>query len=50
GFKMKDPNGVEHLVIPMLYAWVCDFPESCKITCTLSGTTNRPCSICFAHR
>ncbi|CAI7751367.1 unnamed protein product, partial [Closterium sp. NIES-54] len=50
GFKMKDPNGVEHLVIPMLYAWVCDFPESCKITCTLSGTTNRPCSICYAHR
>ncbi|CAI5457537.1 unnamed protein product [Closterium sp. Yama58-4] len=50
GFMMKDPNGVEHHVVPMLYAWVCDFPESCKITCTLSGATNRPCSICYAHK
>ncbi|GJP59465.1 hypothetical protein CLOP_g12258 [Closterium sp. NIES-67] len=50
GFLLKDPNGVEHLVKPMLYAWVCDYPESGKVTCTLSGGTSRPCSICYAEK
>ncbi|CAI5503845.1 unnamed protein product, partial [Closterium sp. Naga37s-1] len=50
GFLLKDPNGVEHVVRPMLYTWVCDYPESGKVTCTLSGGTARPCSNSYAEK
>ncbi|CAI7880514.1 unnamed protein product, partial [Closterium sp. NIES-54] len=50
GFLLRDPTGVEHVVKPLLYAWVLDYPESGKVTCTLSGTTSRPCSICYAQK
>ncbi|GJP55640.1 hypothetical protein CLOM_g14585 [Closterium sp. NIES-68] len=33
-----------------LYAWACDYPESGKISGTLSGGTERPCSICYAQK
>ncbi|GJP86782.1 hypothetical protein CLOP_g16763 [Closterium sp. NIES-67] len=50
GFLLKDPNGVERVVKPRLYAWACDYPESGKISGTLSGGTERPCSICYAQK
>ncbi|CAI7836563.1 unnamed protein product, partial [Closterium sp. NIES-53] len=50
GFFLTDPNDVKHVVKPLLYAWVLDYPESGKVTCTLSGSTSRPCSICYAQK
>ncbi|CAI5464743.1 unnamed protein product [Closterium sp. Yama58-4] len=46
----RDPFGDWQTVRPLLYAWVCDYPESGKITCTLSHGSRMPCSICYAAK
>ncbi|CAI5471626.1 unnamed protein product [Closterium sp. Yama58-4] len=50
GFRLKDPFGDRQTVRPLLYAWVCDYPESGKISCTLSHGSRMPCSICYAAK
>ncbi|CAI5490109.1 unnamed protein product, partial [Closterium sp. Naga37s-1] len=51
GVLLKDANGVEHKVIPLLLGWAADYPESGKLTCTLSGQRcMKPCSICYVDR
>ncbi|CAI7853731.1 unnamed protein product [Closterium sp. NIES-54] len=47
GFCPRDPFGDGQTVRPLLYAWVCDYPESGKISCTLSHGSQMPCSICY---
>ena len=34
---MKDPSGTEQEVVPFLYAYVTDYPESSKVTATYSA-------------
>ncbi|CAI5939488.1 unnamed protein product, partial [Closterium sp. NIES-64] len=46
GIAMKNAAGESINVWPYLYAYVSDYPESCKITCTKSLGTMFPCSIC----
>ncbi|CAI5979329.1 unnamed protein product [Closterium sp. NIES-64] len=46
GMAMKNAVGESINVWPYLYAYVSDYPESCKITCTKSLGTLFPCSIC----
>ncbi|CAI5477905.1 unnamed protein product [Closterium sp. Yama58-4] len=50
GFRLRDPFGDWQTVRPLLYAWVCDYPESGKISCTLSHGSRMPCSICYAAK
>ncbi|CAI5458783.1 unnamed protein product [Closterium sp. Yama58-4] len=50
GLRLKDPFGDWQTVRPLLYAWVCDYPESGKISCTLSHRSWMPCSICYAAK
>ncbi|CAI5484311.1 unnamed protein product [Closterium sp. Yama58-4] len=50
GFRLRDPFGDWQTVQPLLYAWVCDYPESGKISCTLSHGSRMPCSICYAAK
>ncbi|CAI5458140.1 unnamed protein product [Closterium sp. Yama58-4] len=50
GLRLKDPFGDWQTVRPLLYAWVCDYPESGKISCTLSHGSRMPCSICYAAK
>ncbi|CAI5464795.1 unnamed protein product [Closterium sp. Yama58-4] len=50
GFRLRDPFGDWQTVWPLLYAWVCDYPESGKISCTLSHGLRMPRSICYAAK
>ncbi|CAI5515594.1 unnamed protein product, partial [Closterium sp. Naga37s-1] len=50
GFRLRDPFGDWQTVRPLLYAWVCDYPESGKISCTLLHGSRMPCSICYAAK
>ncbi|CAI5459336.1 unnamed protein product [Closterium sp. Yama58-4] len=50
GLRLKDPFDDWQTVRPLLYAWVCDYPESGKISCTLSHGSRMPCSICYAAK
>ncbi|GAQ90875.1 hypothetical protein KFL_006960010 [Klebsormidium nitens] len=48
GFVAEDPDGGDKFFYPLLYAYICDHPEGCKVTCTKDGNqTNAPCSICM---
>ncbi|GAQ89262.1 hypothetical protein KFL_005040060 [Klebsormidium nitens] len=48
GFMSEDPDAEERWFYPMLFAYVCDHPEGCKVTCTKdTNQTNAPCSICM---
>ncbi|CAI5484685.1 unnamed protein product [Closterium sp. Yama58-4] len=49
-FRLRDPFGDWQTVRPLLYAWVCNYPESSKISCTLSHGSRMPCSICYAAK
>ncbi|CAI5481624.1 unnamed protein product [Closterium sp. Yama58-4] len=45
GIDMVDSTG------KTINVWhVTDYPESCKVTCTKSGSTNFPCSLCKVHK
>ncbi|CAI7920446.1 unnamed protein product, partial [Closterium sp. NIES-53] len=51
GVLLKDPHGVERKVVPMLLGWAADYPESGKLSGTLSGQgCSKPCSICYVDR
>jgi hypothetical protein len=47
GTTIIDPSGQTRRVFPKLFSYVCDFPESAKITATYSAQNSaRPCSLC----
>ncbi|CAI5459333.1 unnamed protein product [Closterium sp. Yama58-4] len=46
GANMVDAEGKVINVWPSMYAHVTDYPKSCKVTYTKSGTTLFPCSLC----
>ncbi|CAI5471540.1 unnamed protein product [Closterium sp. Yama58-4] len=51
GVMLEDAIGDLHKVIPMFYGWACDYPESGKITGTLSGQgCSKPCSLCYVDK
>ncbi|GJP48515.1 hypothetical protein CLOM_g7796 [Closterium sp. NIES-68] len=48
GMRMKDPLGVVRYVRPLLYAYVGDYPEQCKVAGTKMGNQTRfPCPKCL---
>ncbi|CAM6050719.1 unnamed protein product, partial [Sphagnum compactum] len=51
GLALTDPHGDEHWVFPLLYAYVCDHPEGCKVTCTYdTNQCQHPCSVCMCPK
>ncbi|CAI5457483.1 unnamed protein product [Closterium sp. Yama58-4] len=51
GVILLDFDGIKRCVVPLLFAWACDYPESGKITCTLSGQgCQKPCSMCYVDK
>ncbi|CAI5457434.1 unnamed protein product [Closterium sp. Yama58-4] len=51
GVMLEDADGDLHNVIPMFYGWACDYPESGKVTGTLSGQgCSKPCSLCYVDK
>ncbi|GJP43079.1 hypothetical protein CLOM_g2576 [Closterium sp. NIES-68] len=47
---MVDPWGVSRKVRPLLYAYIGDYPETCRVSCTLSLKSSKPCSLCYISR
>ncbi|CAI5460786.1 unnamed protein product, partial [Closterium sp. Yama58-4] len=43
---LLDPAGEAYTVWPKMFVYVADYPETCKVTCTLQHASARPCSIC----
>ncbi|CAI7798587.1 unnamed protein product [Closterium sp. NIES-53] len=50
GMAATDPNGVDRFVVPLLFSYVADYPETCKVSCTQQLGSVRPCSLCYMHR
>ncbi|GJP54606.1 hypothetical protein CLOM_g13678 [Closterium sp. NIES-68] len=50
GTPLTDPQGVVHTVYPILYAYVGDYPEICKVSCTLQLGSDMPCSVCYVGK
>ncbi|GJP58138.1 hypothetical protein CLOP_g16649 [Closterium sp. NIES-67] len=51
GEPVLDPYGIRRMAYPLLYAYVGDYPEQCKVAGTKSGhSTNFPCPRCMVHR
>jgi hypothetical protein len=50
GVTLKDPWGVQQLVVPMLAEYCADCPEQSDCTCTANGErTNYPCHRCMVR-
>ncbi|CAI5503539.1 unnamed protein product, partial [Closterium sp. Naga37s-1] len=50
GIPIVDETGASYNAWPALYAYVADYPETCKVSCTKSGATSHPCSICTVFK
>ncbi|CAI5458227.1 unnamed protein product [Closterium sp. Yama58-4] len=50
GLMAKDPNGVPRFIVPMLFSYVADYPETCKVSCTMQLGSTMPCSTCYVGR
>ncbi|CAI5481309.1 unnamed protein product [Closterium sp. Yama58-4] len=50
GMAATDPNGVARFVVPLLFSYVADYPETCKVSCTQQLGSVRPCSLCYVQR
>ena len=48
---LLDPYAELRIVYPLLFAYICDHPESCKITATYdTNLSTCPCSRCMCGR
>ena len=51
GLRLLDPFGTPRWVFPLLYSFICDHPESCKVTCTYdTNKCQMPCRICLCKK
>ncbi|CAI5504529.1 unnamed protein product [Closterium sp. Naga37s-1] len=50
GLSAKDPNGEERFFLPLLFLYVADYPETCKVSCTQQLGSVMPCSLCCVAR
>ncbi len=51
GLPLIDPSGKPQIVYPLLFAYICDHPESCKITATYdTNLCQSPCSRCMCGK
>ncbi|CAI5479657.1 unnamed protein product [Closterium sp. Yama58-4] len=50
GMAATDPTGVPRFVVPLLFEYVADYPETCKVSCTQQLGSAMPCSLCYVSR
>ncbi|CAI6012840.1 unnamed protein product [Closterium sp. NIES-65] len=50
GIAARDPWGVDRVIWPLLFSYVADFPETCKVSCTQQHGSHMPCSLCYVDR
>ncbi|CAI5499752.1 unnamed protein product, partial [Closterium sp. Naga37s-1] len=50
GLAAKDPWGEARFVWPLLFSYVADYPETCKVSCTREHQSDVPCSICYVEQ
>ena len=51
GLPLLDPSGEPKIVYPLLFAYICDHPESCKITASYdTNISQSPCSRCMCGK
>lgn len=51
GLPLLDPSGEPQIVYPLLFAYICDHPESCKITASYdTNLCQSPCSRCMCGK
>ncbi|CAI5464126.1 unnamed protein product [Closterium sp. Yama58-4] len=50
GIAARDPWGVDRVIWPILFSYVADFPETCKVSCTQQHGSAMPCSLCYVDR
>ncbi|CAI5529972.1 unnamed protein product, partial [Closterium sp. Naga37s-1] len=50
GIAARDPWGVNRVIWPILFSYVADFPETCKVSCTQQHGSAMPCSLCYVDR
>jgi hypothetical protein len=51
GVALIDPFGTPQFVHPLLYAYACDHPEGCKVSCTYdTNKSSSPCSNCMCGK
>ncbi|CAI5535324.1 unnamed protein product [Closterium sp. Naga37s-1] len=50
GLSAKDPNWEERFFLPLLFSYVADYPETCKVSCTQQLGSVMPCSLCCVAR
>ncbi|CAI7803464.1 unnamed protein product [Closterium sp. NIES-54] len=50
GIAARDPWGVDRVIWPLLFSYVADFPETCKVSCTQQHGSQMPGSLCYVDR
>ncbi|CAI5991496.1 unnamed protein product [Closterium sp. NIES-64] len=50
GLAATDPTGVSRFIVPLLFSYVADYPETCKVSCTQQLGSAKPCSLCAVDR
>ncbi|CAI5521183.1 unnamed protein product [Closterium sp. Naga37s-1] len=46
----EDPFGVDRFFLPLLFSYVADYPETCKVSCMQQLGSAMPCSLCYVGR
>ncbi|CAI5467421.1 unnamed protein product [Closterium sp. Yama58-4] len=46
GLAATDPSGESRFIVPLLFSYVADYPETCKVSCTQQLGSAKPCSLC----
>jgi len=51
GVALIDPFGNPQFVYPLLFAYACDHPEGCKVSCTYdTNKSSSPCTNCMCGK